>query len=126
MKGLELTARNFILVAMTITAFGGIIAVYFTSPLPEGEIITVDEVAIRACSVWKDKGFPDAATVATDFDADRDSEIDTVTEIPIFGGIADCNKDNLETLGQNFYNTGMCASGIGANEQNIKTRICGF
>jgi len=122
MKGLEI--RYLIFLMIGIIAFIGIISTFTT--VSEGEVVTVDNVANKTCSVWEDRNFPDAATIPTDFDSNKDGLVEPVSDIPLIGGIADCNKDSLETLSQNFYNTEICQIGIGTNEQFIKSQVCNF
>jgi len=83
-----------------------------------GKGITTPGGAIRvACLEWNMQNYPDAKQIKVEcWDADDDGLRDP--------GIS-CIQDNLETLGQKFYDTGTCEIGIGASEQNLK-RVCGF
>ena len=118
MRGLELPVNVLILLAIAVIVLLGVVTLFFGGFGGPSGVISLQTVTSTACAEWRNKNFQDARGIhIKNFDADKDQTLD-------FGSA--CDQDNLETLGQYYYNTGTCADLIGSNEQAIRTGVCGF
>ena len=127
MKGLELPINVLILIAIAVIVLLAVIVLFFGGFGGPAGTVTLSTVTSTACADWRNRNFPDARTISTSsFDANKDGSLDSGADCTGCTQVAN-NGDNLEMLGECYYGTGTCLGSIGdANEQAIKTRVCGF
>ena len=130
MKGVELPVNVLVLIAIAVIVLLAVIVLFFGSFSGPSSVVTLQTVTSTACAEWRNRNFPDAYTVTIlNFDSDKDGKLDPGQSCNTV--VSNCQgdpaaTDNLETLGECYYNTGGCAVGRGTNEQSIRTRVCGF